>query len=434
MGFYLNKRVFKFSCDSCMAELSTTFAIEDFGNKWILKLNEFRKNKLYCDVTLKTKGNEIQCHKVVLIACGGVFESSLAEGCNLKENIAEMSFDCASEALEAIIDFAYGGTMTMTSQNILLCLHASLELKLEEIKLACIKVIEEQVLKLFSIKDEFFLDLLDFLRVNTTNKNLCGCNDIEKVEDLVSSRISREHPELSSTYEACHAFITCAGLKIPAEQKEVSNVLIEKKHEKNNGANPFGHEEENEIVNDTLKSSKTELSVKTRSSDSSSHTVVPEVVVTNNVANPFGDEEENEIVNDTLKSSKTEVNVKTRSLDSSSHTVVPEVVVVKCSNPFGDEEETGSLETPKPLARRSTSPTTTRRKAPPPPPASPSLRERSATTSSKKSPPPRPKPPSVKQEKIDSGSSSFARSFGKTLRKSLRISKKSKKKSLEHSK
>merc|ERR1712096_357493 len=130
MGFYLNKRVFKFSCDSCMAELSTTFAIEDFGNKWILKLNEFRKNKLYCDVTLKTKGNEIQCHKVVLIACGGVFESSLAEGCNLKENIAEMSFDCASEALEAIIDFAYGGTMTMTSQNILLCLHASLELKL----------------------------------------------------------------------------------------------------------------------------------------------------------------------------------------------------------------------------------------------------------------------------------------------------------------
>ena len=278
---------------------------------------------------------------------------------------------------------------------------------------------------------------MDFLRVNTTNKNLCGCNDIEKVEDLVSSRISREHPELSSTYEACHAFITCAGLKIPAEQKEVSNVLIEKKHEKNNGANPFGDEEENEIVNDTLKSSKTELSVKTRSSDSSSHTVVPEVVVTNNVANPFGDEEENEIVNDTLKSSKTEVNVKTRSSDSSSHTVVPEVVVVKCSNPFGDEEETdeifkvkneeehvnpfgdeeeekvkepspvpkarntssktGSLETPKPLARRSTSPTTTRRKAPPPPPASPSLRERSATTSSKKSPPPRPKPPSVKQ-------------------------------------
>ena len=57
-----------------MAEISTTFAIEDFGNKWILKLNEFRKNKLYCDVTLKTKDKEIECHKVVLIACGGVFE------------------------------------------------------------------------------------------------------------------------------------------------------------------------------------------------------------------------------------------------------------------------------------------------------------------------------------------------------------------------
>ena len=57
-----------------MAELSTTFAIEDFGNKWILKLNEFRKNKLYCDVTLKTKDKEIECHKVVLISCGGVFE------------------------------------------------------------------------------------------------------------------------------------------------------------------------------------------------------------------------------------------------------------------------------------------------------------------------------------------------------------------------
>ena len=51
----------------------------------------------------------------------------------MKENVTEMTFDCASEALEAIINFAYEGTMTMTSENLLLCLKASLELKLEEV-------------------------------------------------------------------------------------------------------------------------------------------------------------------------------------------------------------------------------------------------------------------------------------------------------------
>jgi len=431
-----------------MAEISTTFAIEDFGNKWILKLNEFRKNKLYCDVTLKTKDKEIECHKVVLIACGGVFESSLTEGRNLKNNVTELSFDCASEALEAIINFAYEGTMTMTSQNLLLCLKASLELKLEEIKIACINVIEEKVLKLFSTKEELFCDLVDFLKSNTSNGSLCGCDDVKKIEDSVSARISKEHPELSSTYDTCHAFLTCAGLKIPSEKEDVSKREKNPFEEEEEGEkNPFGEEEEEEKEEKQVEESG---------------------------GNPFGDEEEDkidkkkeedEVVIETPKPSSTDSDVK--SSESSSQAAVPEVVVVESSNPFGDEEEadeifevkkeeeqsnpfgdeeedevkpmtpvpktrnSSSLEAPKPLARRGTSPTPTRRKAPPPPPASPSLRERSATTSSKK-PPPRPKPPSVKQEKVESSSSSFARSFGKTLRKSLRISKKTKKKSLEN--
>ena len=262
-----------------------------------------------------------------------------------------------------------------------------------QIKIACINVIEEKVLKLFSTRDELFSDLLDFLKSNTSNGSLCGCDDVKKVEDSVSARISKEHPELSSTYDTCHAFLTCAGLKIPSEKEDVSKEEKnpfgeeeeEEKEEKQveeSGGNPFGDEEEDEIVIETPKPSSTDSDLK--SSESSSHAAVPEVVVVKS-SNPFGDEEETDEIFEVKKEEEQ-------------------------SNPFGDEEEdevkpmtpvpktrnSSSLEAPKPLARRGTSPTPTRRKAPPPPPASPCLRERSATTSGKK-PPPRPKPPSVKQ-------------------------------------
>ena len=245
------------------------------------------------------------------------------------------------------------------------------------------------MLKLFSTKEELFTDLVDFLKSNTSNGSLCGCDDVKKIEDSVSARISKEHPELSSTYDTCHAFLTCAGLKIPSEKEEVSkeetNPFGEEEEEKQveeSEGNPFGEEEEDEIVIETPKPSSTDSDVK--SSESSSQAAVPEVVVVES-SNPFGDEEEPDEIFEVKKEEEQ-------------------------SNPFGDEEEdevkpmtpvaktrnSSSLEAPKPLARRGTSPTPTRRKAPPPPPASPSLRERSATTSSKK-PPPRPKPPSVKQ-------------------------------------
>ena len=250
------------------------------------------------------------------------------------------------------------------------------------------------MLKLFSTKEELFCDLVDFLKSNTSNGSLCGCDDVKKIEDSVSARISKEHPELSSTYDTCHAFLTCAGLKIPSEKEEVSKEETnpfgeeeegeeEEKQVEESGENPFGDEEEEEIVIETPKPSSTDSDVK--SSESSSQAAVPEVVVVES-SNPFGDDEEE--ADEIFEVKKEE----------------------EQSNPFGDEEEdevkpmtpvpktrnSSSLEAPKPLARRGTSPTPTRRKAPPPPPASPSLRERSATTSSKK-PPPRPKPPSVKQ-------------------------------------
>ena len=53
---------------------SSCHIVEDYGDKLRTRLSEFRKNNLYYDVTLKmTAGEEMCAHKVVLVACGGVF-------------------------------------------------------------------------------------------------------------------------------------------------------------------------------------------------------------------------------------------------------------------------------------------------------------------------------------------------------------------------
>lgn len=54
-------------------DFSWSQEIPGFGNKLLIRLNEFRKKKLYCDITLKTNDCTFQAHRAVLAACGGVF-------------------------------------------------------------------------------------------------------------------------------------------------------------------------------------------------------------------------------------------------------------------------------------------------------------------------------------------------------------------------
>eukprot|EP00102_Acyrthosiphon_pisum_P002195 XP_001943389.2 PREDICTED: kelch-like protein 17 isoform X2 [Acyrthosiphon pisum] len=109
------------------------------------ELQCLRKEEVLCDIRLETDDGTIICgHKVVLVAACPYFRamfSSFAEGAKYVVNIRELD----SNILQLLIDYIYTGKITVTEQNIMDLLPASMLLQLDYVKCVCVEFLKKQL-------------------------------------------------------------------------------------------------------------------------------------------------------------------------------------------------------------------------------------------------------------------------------------------------
>ncbi|BHF76075.1 distal tubule morphoproteinsis [Sparganum proliferum] len=121
------------------------FHSADQACRTLQKLNELRKQRLLCDVTLKAGNVEVPAHKNVLAASSpyfyAMFTSAMAERCAPVVNIGNVD----GAALAQLVDFIYTAEVVVTEETVQTLLPAANLLQLSSVREACCEFLQCQL-------------------------------------------------------------------------------------------------------------------------------------------------------------------------------------------------------------------------------------------------------------------------------------------------
>merc|ERR1739838_804142 len=270
-----------------------------------------------------TAGEEMCAHKVVLVACGGVFRSDLVDAATSKprDDVTEMTLECSARGLEPILEFAYTGRLEITGDSVLPCYIASQVLEQSEIESICSDMMVAQLGWLVSFTCDTpshkFADVRELLRSNRVNLPQQPEKRAEEPSSSSSqsllpclTRVREECAELEATYcwmmEVLREVVPAAAeeelktelpkpvaeeelkIEIPKPvveekvQPEVPKIVVVKEEEDDDDVNPFGDEEEEVEAESVAQVESPKLNGASVVAD----------VSTEEAENPFGCEEE----------------------------------------------------------------------------------------------------------------------------------------------
>ncbi|XP_070556431.1 zinc finger protein ZFP2-like isoform X2 [Ptychodera flava] len=86
-------------------------------SEWLEKMNQLRKQGLFCDVHMEINGRAIRAHRVVLSACSALFHQQLATGGAILPPEDSYSLDFV-QAFEMVIEFAYTAQVDLSMNNV----------------------------------------------------------------------------------------------------------------------------------------------------------------------------------------------------------------------------------------------------------------------------------------------------------------------------
>lgn len=108
-------------------------------------LNELRKKKLLCDVSISAGEVTLEAHKVVLVACSAyfraMFTNAMSETTAHKVNVGLID----GQALSNLLSYMYTAELIITEDNVQTLLPASSILQMAEVKVACCEFLQSQL-------------------------------------------------------------------------------------------------------------------------------------------------------------------------------------------------------------------------------------------------------------------------------------------------
>ncbi|NWY70750.1 KLH28 protein, partial [Erithacus rubecula] len=108
-------------------------------------LNVLRQQRELCDVVLRAGEAEVHAHKVVLASVSPYFKAMFTGSLSEKEN-AEVEFQCVEEAaLQAIVEYAYTGTVLISQDTVEALLPAANLLQVRLVVQECCAFLESQL-------------------------------------------------------------------------------------------------------------------------------------------------------------------------------------------------------------------------------------------------------------------------------------------------
>ncbi|XP_061894409.1 zinc finger and BTB domain-containing protein 7A [Entelurus aequoreus] len=109
-------------------------------------LNKQRLSGLLCDVLLVTQDREFPAHRSVLASCSSYFHKLFTSGAAADQrNVYNIDF-VAAEALEALLDFVYTATLTVSHTSVADILAAARLLEISPVQDVCTHLLDTKVL------------------------------------------------------------------------------------------------------------------------------------------------------------------------------------------------------------------------------------------------------------------------------------------------
>eukprot|EP00112_Aurelia_sp_Birch-Aquarium-sp1_P021520 Seg582.6 transcript_id=Seg582.6/GoldUCD/mRNA.D3Y31 product="Kelch-like protein 2" protein_id=Seg582.6/GoldUCD/D3Y31 len=156
-------------------------------------MNNLRKDRMMCDIVLTVDDREIFAHKLVLVSSipyfYAMFTSDLVE--SKQTNITLKDMDAS--AVEALIDFAYTASLSVSSQNVQTLLPVATILQMNRVQRACCEFLEAQLDATNCLGIYAFAELHGCIELKAKAKNYCD-NYFAKVirhEEFLSLPLER---------------------------------------------------------------------------------------------------------------------------------------------------------------------------------------------------------------------------------------------------
>ena len=90
---------------------------QDFKEKLLFKLNELRKDKVLCDVTLRIEGKDFAAHRCVLSAASPYFRSLFTSGFKENKDSVEELQEIKTTTMDQALRFIYTGEALVNASN-----------------------------------------------------------------------------------------------------------------------------------------------------------------------------------------------------------------------------------------------------------------------------------------------------------------------------
>ncbi|XP_035231775.1 kelch-like protein 3 [Stegodyphus dumicola] len=108
-------------------------------------LNELRKSKTFCDVSLCVEGEEFPCHKVVLASFSSYFKAMFTSEMAESQQKEIVLNGVEATTLKLLLDYAYSATVPINKQNVQALLSAANLLEVLPVRDACCQFLEKHM-------------------------------------------------------------------------------------------------------------------------------------------------------------------------------------------------------------------------------------------------------------------------------------------------
>lgn len=120
----------------------STYREKQYHRNICLKINEARKARKYCDVTLQSGEVKVTAHKLILTSFSDFFETLFQDHSSQELFLID---NISSEILETIVQFAYSGEIKITEHNAMELYEATVVLKADGMQKATVNFMKRHM-------------------------------------------------------------------------------------------------------------------------------------------------------------------------------------------------------------------------------------------------------------------------------------------------
>lgn len=174
------------------------------------KIEEFYKERVFCDVKLLVANQTFYVHKLLLVAAVPYFNSMFSHNLIEKEKETVVLKDIDPQSFGLIINFLYTSSIVVNQTNVQSLLHVSTILQISLIQTKCCEFLEQQLDPANCLGIYAFAELHGCLQLKTSARTYC---------ERHFSKVVKEEEFLSLPYERVQWFLQKNELCVKTEKE-----------------------------------------------------------------------------------------------------------------------------------------------------------------------------------------------------------------------